>query len=62
LESAVVVAIFSTNCDFDIWVALVSPLIRTAAIIDCPERAQSILHRFVGHFEHPVPAPSGLPG
>jgi hypothetical protein len=39
LESVVLVAIFSTNCDFDIWVAIVSPLIRTAAIIDCPARA-----------------------
>src|SRR5260370_36294625 len=47
LESAVVVAIFSTNCDFDIWVAIVSPLIRTEAIIDCPASAWSILHRFV---------------
>jgi len=30
----VVVAIFSINCDFDIWVAIVSPLIRGVAIID----------------------------
>jgi hypothetical protein len=34
----VVVAIFSINCDLDIWVDIVSPLIRTAAILSLPAR------------------------
>jgi hypothetical protein len=30
----VLVAIFSINCDLDIWVAIVSPLIRGVGILD----------------------------
>jgi hypothetical protein len=33
LESSVTVAIFSINCDLDIWVAIVSPLIRGDGIL-----------------------------
>src|SRR5882724_12432719 len=36
LESSVVVAIFSINCDLDIWVGIVSPLIRTQGTLDHP--------------------------
>src|SRR3954471_11758316 len=48
LESSVVVASFSINCDLDIWVAIVSPLIRTEAIIVQSDGAYCNLHRFVG--------------
>jgi hypothetical protein len=34
LDSSVAVAIFSINCDLDIWVGIVSPLIRADEIID----------------------------
>jgi hypothetical protein len=36
LESSVLVAIFSINCDLDIWVDIVSPLIRIRSTLDYP--------------------------
>jgi hypothetical protein len=51
LESSVVVAIFSTNCDLDIWVAIVSPLIRTESILDCPASVWSHSAQICWHFE-----------
>src|SRR6202030_3070597 len=55
LESSVVVAIFSTSCDFDIWVAIVSPLIRGEAILDQQAGTESFLHRFVGFLREKQP-------
>src|SRR5207302_4852096 len=51
LESSVAVAIFSTNCDLDIWVAIVSPLIRTDAILDRPASVWSHSAQICWHFE-----------
>src|SRR5207253_1633193 len=47
LESSVVVAIFSINCDFDIWVAIVSPLIRAAQTLKESAAIQAVSHRYV---------------
>jgi len=42
-----VVAIFSINCDFDIWVAIVSPLIRAGQTIKESAAVQGVSHRYV---------------